>query len=180
VSSLKPAARIGALLFTALLALVQPTRADLVWSGSQPLRRAEVDAAMAKLPARGKSVPAQIWVIGAADWPAVEIADGDDGLLGLYSDGRIVLNGGFAHLDVVAAHEFGHHVWFQALRPYERHAWRLFWRHHLRMMPGAYARGSAVEGWADCYAATFVGVATELGDKPIPMVVQTEIRSFFP
>jgi hypothetical protein len=56
----------------------------------------------------------------------------------------------------VFAHEFGHHVYFTALTNNERKDWVTFWKNNQDLMPRWYAKKDADEGWAECYAVTYL------------------------
>lgn len=167
-------------LLVGLVAVSPPAHASITWRGSHKLRRHDVESVYKKLPARGKDVDVQIWVIDGRDWPAIDALEGE-GILGFYepTTHRLFLRSDYTGFAVVAAHELGHHAYFSSFTAEERKSWETFWKEHQEDMPRDYARVNAEEGFAECFAATYVGVLKQEGAKPIPPVVDHEIRSFF-
>lgn len=157
--------------FTSVLAFLGLFH-GLVWAGP-PLRATEVYETFVKLPQRGKEDPCAIEVVPMSRWTKYPDA------LGYYNAGAdqmwIRANQDRLLFRETVAHEYGHHLYFQVCSTEDILSWNTFWNENILLMPGPYAKKSASEGWAECYAIRYVGAESSYykpGTKLDPLIAQ--------
>jgi hypothetical protein len=131
------------------LALCAPAGADLVYWGPSS-RRAEVQAIWDSLPKRGRTLDCLVWLV-RHDGSRKMLLKSYLGRYYFFEQVAIIEPNGSK---TTIRHEIGHHVWIQLTRE-ENADWSDWWRANKRLMPNDYARTSAAEGFAECYAFTY-------------------------
>jgi hypothetical protein len=86
---------------------------------------------------------------------------------------EIVMNGAYG-LQEAFGHEMGHFVQYHLLGNEKEQQWRTFWESHQSVMPTAYSRQSAAEGFAEVFQSRYGAIRRTLNVE-----VRREIESYF-
>lgn len=152
----------------------RPTRVRN-WNGlrfeGDARHRTEMQRLWDALPARVPRVPVTVFEKPAAEWD-LSVSSG------YYLYGEIHLREDLWN-EHTFYHEYGHVVWYEAMNGAQRADWERFWARNLKEMPRDYARKSALEGHAECFAQACLPSPNRYY-RPITSAIRGRVLSYFP
>ena len=162
-----------------LLASLMPAKAELHFRGEHNRNRHELKRVYKNLPERVKSIDVTITQYTEEEWKGFRVLRPN--IIGFYSirDKEIyVVKDKAGNWRTVFLHELGHHLWYHGLKEQEKIRWTIFWIQNLDRMPRDYARIDPEEGWAECFAMTYLKTKPTFTPK-VDKIVKKHIRSYF-
>ena len=113
-----------------------------------------------RLPQYGKNSPLSLEVVPLHRWGHSEFTLGVYWTFAAKAEVRADLDKDT--FEAVVAHEVAHHVYFKSFNAAKKSVWQAWWDQNVSLMPRLYGQVSASEGWAECFAARFIGLKSYL------------------